>query len=211
MPRQLSFLAADVAPPSIDDVDGLLAGPAHTARRADKARLSVLVGDEWRAEALVAAFAELGIEADTAAAPRRHQDEAGEVDSLVVRTAFSAALAGLAARWSAGAVKRPPPDWRLTGGRLRWWCLAAGAPDAGGFALRLAAGDEPSWPAIGAALSAAALPAVLVGVRGGGPAYRVVGRRRVHRLAELVGDPPPGVPPEYWPAIQAPAVGRSRP
>jgi len=39
----------------------------------------------------------------------------------------------------------------------------------------------------------------LVGPRAGGPAYRVVGQRRLHRLRELVGDPPPGVPDTDWP------------
>jgi hypothetical protein len=31
------------------------------------------------------------------------------------------------------------------------------------------------------------------------PAYRVTGRRRLARLAELVGDPPPGAQPADWP------------
>jgi len=32
-----------------------------------------------------------------------------------------------------------------------------------------------------------------------GPAYRITGRRRLARLAELVGDPPPGAQPVDWP------------
>jgi hypothetical protein len=40
---------------------------------------------------------------------------------------------------------------------------------------------------------------VLVGPRADGPAYRIVGRRRLVRLLELVGDQPAGVPDDAWP------------
>lgn len=56
-----------------------------------------------------------------------------------------------------------------------------------------------NWIAIGDALAAVGLPAVLVGAESGGPAYRIVGPRRITRLAELVGEAPPGAPIEAWP------------
>jgi len=43
------------------------------------------------------------------------------------------------------------------------------------------------------------LAAVLVGGRGAHPMVRITGRRRLGRLAELVGDPPPRVPAAAWP------------
>lgn len=201
MTRQLSFLAADIGPPSIDDVDGLLAGPAHTVRRGSAARLSLIVLERWRADVLVTELDRLEVGATVTA---------GEQGAWVVRTAFMPELAVVAERWSTGSAKRPPPRWVLTGARLRWWCLGAGHSDPPGYALGLGAGDEQAWPAIGSALAAAALPAVLVGARGRDPAYRVVGQRRLHRLAELVGDPPDGVPEESWPLSAAETVGGRR-
>ncbi|MDT4987693.1 MAG: hypothetical protein QOI74_1787 [Micromonosporaceae bacterium] len=63
-----------------------------------------------------------------------------------------------------------------------------------------AGGDEAlTWEIVGAGLAAAGLPAVLLTPRAGGPAYRIVGRRRLARLAELVGEAPAGAPPGGWP------------
>ncbi|MFC4042357.1 hypothetical protein ACFO1B_28365 [Dactylosporangium siamense] len=56
-----------------------------------------------------------------------------------------------------------------------------------------------NWVAIGDALATAGLIAVFVGPKAGGPAYRIVGLRRVTRLAELVGEPPAGAPQASWP------------
>jgi hypothetical protein len=39
-----------------------------------------------------------------------------------------------------------------------------------------------------------------VGPRADGPAYRIVGQRRLNRLRELVGDAPAGAEPTDWPA-----------
>jgi hypothetical protein len=95
----------------------------------------------------------------------------------------------------------------LDGPRLRWWCLCAGTAylDAAApmYTLALGASDEPAWGSVGAALAAAGIPGVLVGPRADGPAYRIVGRRRLARLRELVGEPPPGVPAEGWPPSPA--------
>jgi hypothetical protein len=56
-----------------------------------------------------------------------------------------------------------------------------------------------NWVVVGDALAAAGLIAVFVGPKAGGPAYRIVGLRRVTRLAELVGEPPAGAPQASWP------------
>jgi hypothetical protein len=58
--------------------------------------------------------------------------------------------------------------------------------------------DELVWPAVGAALVRAGLPAAQIGPRADGPAYRLIGQRRLARLRELVGERPAGVPEEAW-------------
>ena len=123
----------------------------------------------------------------------------------MVRTPFTTRLLPLARRWTTGALVRPPDRFHFDGRRLRWWSLAAGAPDALGYTLGLGAGlggGEETWSRVGAALAQEGIPGTFVGPRGTGqrePAYRIVGARRLARLRELVGDPPPGVPPETWP------------
>ncbi|HVA60706.1 MAG TPA: hypothetical protein VNG13_09255 [Mycobacteriales bacterium] len=189
---QLSFFSAESMPPSPLDVEGLLAGPAQIARRGSEARLSVVVSDEpWRVVALLTGLRDRGLEPETVPS-----DGAG---TIVVRTAFSRALHPLADRWAVGAVKRPPVGFVLDGSRLRWWCLSAGSGGPLGYTLVLGKGDQSAWPALGAALSAVGVPAALVRPRGAGPVYRVVGRRRLARLRELVGEPPDGAPGNAWP------------
>jgi hypothetical protein len=188
---QLSFFSAEALPPSVHDLEGLLAGPGQIVRRGDRARVSVVVEPGWRVEALVDAMGVVGLEADVA--------PSGE-SRTAVRTMFIPALLPLATRWTSGALKLPPPGLHLDGPRLRWWALAAGRTEPAGYALGLGQSDEPAWPGIGAALAAAGVPGTFVGPRAEGPAYRVVGRRRMARLRELVGPPPTGAPAEAWPA-----------
>ena len=188
---QLSFFSAEARPPSVDDLEGLLAGPGQVVRRDGLARVSVVVAEPWRVDALAAALADLGFEPETA--------PSSDGSGTTVRTPFSPALLPLALRWTSGAVTLPPVGFVLDGRRLRWWALAAGRPDAGGYALGLGQNDDAAWSAVGAALAAAGVPGTFLGPRADGPAYRVVGRRRLARLRELVGDPPEGWPPEAWP------------
>lgn len=199
MPAQLSLFSVGVRPPAYADLEGLLAGPAHVVRRAGTARVSVLLPspEPWRVAVLLESFAELDLGAEVATA------EFG----LSVRTRFAKELEPLAARWTSGAVTTAPPGLALDGARLRWWCLAAGHRDAVGYALRLS-DVEASWAPVGAALAAAGVPGTLVrprpdgqaGSRPGSPAtqaYRIVGARRLTRLAELVGPAPEGA--SDWP------------
>jgi hypothetical protein len=117
-----------------------------------------------------------------------------------VRTAFTPMLAELAAGWAgSGTGKRAPGGLVLDGPALRLWYVVAGRRWEAGHALGLGENDERSWAAVGAALARAGLPAAFVGPRGDGPAYRLSGERRRRRLAELVGDPPPGWPAQDWP------------
>ena len=192
---QLSFFAADSEPASLADLEGLLAGPAQVVRAGDTARLSVVLHvpaaePGWRAATLLDVF--------------RERDLGGEctatVDDLAaVRTDFRPELLPLTATWARGAMKAPPPGFTLDGPRLRLWAIAAGRRDDYGYLFTLGESDEAGWAATGAALAAAGVPATLVGPRAGGPAYRVTGQRRLRRLAELVGDPPPDATEGDWP------------
>jgi hypothetical protein len=49
-------------------------------------------------------------------------------------------------------------------------------------------------------LARAGVAGVFVGVRAGGPAYRVTGRRRLIRLGEYVGERPATAGADDWPA-----------
>ncbi|RKT52145.1 hypothetical protein [Saccharothrix australiensis] len=117
---------------------------------------------------------------------------------LEVATAFRTDLAGLASQWLVDDAKVVPPDFALHGGLLRLWALASGRWAESGYVLGL----DPAAPAthepLQKALAASGLPATLL--KTGGPALRVVGRRRLARLAELVGRAPRGVVERTWPA-----------
>jgi len=193
VPGQLSFFSAGTRPPAYADLEGLLAGPGQVVRRGPTARISVVLAaaPKWRVAALTDSLAALGLVAEVAATGGR--------GATVVRTPFAAELVPLAERWTVGAAKRPPPGFRLDGARLRWWCLAAGSQDTAGYSLALDPAVDFSWAALGAALAGAGVPGTLVGPRALGPAYRVLGVRRLARLRELVGDPPPEAGPGDWP------------
>lgn len=200
--RQLSLFGVEARPASPLDLEGLLAGAGQVVRMGGTARVSIVVADAWRARALLRETATRGLAATC--------EKATVEGHIGVRTAYSSVLAPLARSWLRGAVKHPPPGFALDGRRLRLWAIAAGAPDGahaftfqlgatdGAGAPSFAAADDQLWGIVGAALAAAGLPAVLLGPRAGGPAYRIVGRRRLARLAELVGDHPPEARPDQW-------------
>lgn len=189
--RQLVFFGADAAEPTVADLAGLLAGPGAVVRMGGTARLSVRVDSAWRVHVLVAELAQRGLAASwEPTGDERH----------AVRTSYTRVLKPLAAAWLHGPVKRPPATFHLTGRRLRLWLAAAGTPEPpGGFLLGLGESDQECWEPVGAALAAAGLAGTFVGPDEGGPAYRITSRRRLARLAELVGGPPAATPVDAWP------------
>ncbi|MFR9779975.1 hypothetical protein ACL02O_28455 [Micromonospora sp. MS34] len=188
--RQPSLFSTEAADPSLADLAGLLAGPGEVVRMGGTARISVVVDAAWRVHVLVAELAARGVPASW---------EPTEDGRHLVRTAYATTLAPLARAWLRGAAKRPPAGFHLNGRRLRLWAAAAGAADPAGFLLRLGAGDEDCWPPVRVALATVGLPGAFVEPAEGGPAYRIGGRRRLARLAELVGDRPPAAPAADWP------------
>jgi hypothetical protein len=184
-PRQPSLFGVEASDPTPEDLAGLLAGPGELGRLGGTARVGVVVDAGWRVHILVAELARRGL-------PATWESVDGQ---FVVRTAYSARLVPLARAWRDG----PPPGLHLAGQELRLWVAAAGSPSPDGYLLGLGGSDQ-AWPAVGAALSAAGLAAALLVPGDAPPAYRITGRRRLARLAELVGDPPPAAPAGAWPA-----------
>jgi hypothetical protein len=189
--RQLSLFGVEAGPPVPEDLEGLLAGPGQVVRMGGTARVSVVVDELWRAQVLHRELRDRELQVTCVSTVEQH---------IGVRTAYSTLLAPLGTAWLRGAVKVPPAGFALEGRRLRLWMAAAGYAEPVGFTLRLGPSDEPAWAPVGAALAAVGLSAALLSPRAGGPAYRISGRRRIARLAELVGDRPAPAPPEAWPA-----------
>jgi hypothetical protein len=111
------------------------------------------------------------------------------VAAFEVRTAYSSRLNALARGWP------PPADHLfLSGPGLRLWVAAAGEPRPGGYSLGF--GPDSDRVAVDAALSRAGLAGV---VSDAGRRYLISGRKRLARLAELVGERPDAAPPRLWP------------
>lgn len=192
----MSLFSAGAREPQLADLDGLLAGSGQVVRRGQEARVTVVVTDAWRVTALASELHGLGLDPEL---EDGDPDERGP-GSVAVRTPWLAELRPLADAWTRGAVKLPPPGWELDGPRLRWWCLADGRVGPAMYTLALGPNDQQAWAPVGAALAGAGVPGLLVGPRADGPAYRIVGQRRLNRLRELVGDPPAGATAGDWPA-----------
>jgi hypothetical protein len=225
--RQLSIFGAETTDPSPADLAGLLTGPGRLGRMGGTARVSVTVDAAWRVHVLVGELVSRGLvvswlpvepadepaeteeqkikdetEADVrvADAPESSDGPAAITDtgrdrpgpgvaSFEVRTAYSSRLNGLARAW-------PPPPGRLflSGPRLRLWVAAAGEPRPGGYALGLDPVDDPELA------DSALVRAGLAGtVSDHGLHYVISGRKRLRRLAELVGDRPAAAPGTVWP------------
>ena len=190
---QFSLFGAEASAPVLADLDGLLLAGGHWVQHEAAARLSVVVADRWRADALDRAFAERGVDGPEAVVPA----EAG----YAVRTAFSAGLRDAARRWRRGANEGLPRGFELDAGGLRLWAIAAGRRDEAGYLLATAEPDDPIHQAAGAQLARLGVAAVSLGVRGG-PGWRVTSARRLRRLVELLGPAPAGGA-QHWPSAEA--------
>jgi len=194
----MSLFSAEASGPDIADLCGVLCGQGQvTGFARTAARLTVEVDEVWRARVLAAEFGRRGVAAELG------RSEAGAPS---IRTAFRSDLIGLANAWLRGREKTLPTRFRLTGAALRLWALAAGRPGVQGYLLAVDERAPETHEPLAEAFRQLGLPAHLVGPKGGGPAVRVTGRRRLATLAELIGMPPPGaepVWPQHAPARQA--------
>ena len=201
---QLSFFSADYQPPTVHDLGGLLAAHGQITTDGAGARLSILLDDAARAAAEVAERARRDVAAEVVRVE-------GDGPALVMRTHRSAALLPLAREWTRGAVKSVPRNLTVTAGFSRLWVLAAGRRDDSGYLL----GVDPHTPDtvddLIAACSRAGLAGAAVGVRAGGPAIRIVGHRRLARLADTVGTLPADLPAGCAPPDEHRAVHDDQP
>lgn len=197
---QLSLFSADLTPPQLSDLGGLLAANGQIVTGIGGVRLSILLADSWRAEALLRECRVRDVGAEVIAGADRVVG-ADPIAATVFRSQFSELLAGLAQEWTRGAVKAVPAGLTLTPGLLRCWTIAAGHPADIGFLLGLDPHAPDTYEPLAAVCAAAGLAGSLLGVRGGGPAVRIVGYRRCARLAEMIGTPPPEAPRGAFPAL----------
>jgi hypothetical protein len=136
--RQLSLFGVEARPPAPLDLEGLLAGAGQVGRMGGTGRVSIVLDDAWRCGVLRAELELRGLVVTC--------EPTGEDDRWRLRTAYSAALAPLAARWLDGeGAKVSPRDLALEGRRLRLWVAAAGDYDGQrAYLLRLAPRPRPA-------------------------------------------------------------------
>ncbi len=190
---QLSFFSAESVPPAVTDLTGVLAAAGQVVTIGTGARLSVVVDEVWRAAALAEMVVAAGLQAEITQT---------EEDTPLVRTAVDSRLLGIAANWTRGAVKTVPSAWLPGARELRAWILAAGAPDADRYLLGLDPHAPDTHSPLASALMRVGIAPTLIGTRGGHPALRISGRRRLSRLVESVGDAPDGAEASAaWPRV----------
>jgi hypothetical protein len=190
---QLSFFSAESVPPAVSDLTGVLAAAGQIVMVGGGARLSVVVDQVWRAQALGQMIDEAGLTAEITVT-----DE----NTPLVRTAIEAGLRPIAIEWTRGAVKTVPPLWLPGPRELRAWILAAGVPEADRYLLGLDPHAPDSHSPLASALMRVGIAPTLIGTRGARPALRISGRRRLSRLVENVGEPPEvaeALP--FWPHV----------
>lgn len=186
---QFSLFGAEAAAPALADLDGLLLAGGRWVRSGKGARVSVVVADRWRADALADAFVQRAVGGPDAII--------ATVNGFGVRTAFAPALVEHAIRWTRGASQGLPAGFALGPGGLRLWAIAAGHRDDVGYLLATADVQDPIHHCAGAELSRLGVAAVSLANRGG-PGWRVTSVRRLRRLVELLGPPPTGAEAD-WP------------
>jgi hypothetical protein len=190
---QLSFFSAESVPPAVADLTGLLAAPGQVVLVGQEARLSVVVDQLWRAQAIAEMIVETGLEPEIA-----RTDE----NTPLVRTTVDPRLVPIASDWTRGAVKTVPPHWLPGPRELRAWTLAAGTPEADRYLLGLDPHAPDTHSPLASAMMRVGIAPTLIGTRGSHPALRISGRRRLSRLVENVGEPPGDVEAfQQWPRI----------
>lgn len=187
----MSLFSAETEDPAIDDLAGLLAAQGQSLHTATGARVSVVVGDQWRALAIVGDIVATGILADVAAS-----DEG----TPIARTEATPRLTALHRRWSTGAVKTVPDGWTPSPRALRLWVLAAGRPEGAHYVLGLDPHAPDTHGPLATALMRVGIAPTLVGAQGHSPCLRITGRKRRARLLETVGAAPGDVGAQAcWP------------
>ncbi|MCV7080760.1 hypothetical protein [Mycolicibacterium insubricum] len=191
--EQLSFFSAESVPPAVTDLSGLLAAAGQIVISGAARGWSVVVDALWRAVGIAEMITEAGLIAEIT-----HTEE----DTPLVRTGVDERLLPMAAAWTRGAVKTVPSAWLPGSRELRIWVLAAGDADADRFLLGLDPHAPDTHSPLASALIRVGIAPTLIGTRGGHPALRISGRRRLTRLVENVGEPPGDTEAfAHWPRV----------
>lgn len=193
---QLSFLSADFVPPQVTDLGGILAAQGQITVSGGGCRLSVLVPDRWRAEALSQELTVRGVPVEPVSITAEKE--------WLVRTDRTVGLLTLAAAWTRGAVKAVPSDLAPDPGLIRCWALTAGRQYDQDIVLGLDPRSPDTHDPLAAVLLRAGLAPQKVGVRTGGTGLRISGRARLSRLADLIGHAPAGA--RNWGGPDGPAA-----
>ena len=183
---QFSLFGAAAAEPTLDDLDGVLLAGGHWVRSAGAtARLSVVVADRWRADALAAEF-------DRARRRRgRRRRDAAEAASGCARRSPPALAAG---RSALEPGRQPGAAGRLRARRRADCGCGRSRPAAPTTAATCSGRPSRTTDPPGrrrAVVPARGSPAVSLGraaARAGGSPRR----KRLRRLAELLGAAPAG-------------------
>lgn len=198
---QISFFAADVAGPSVADLAGLLCAHGRIlAFGGTAARLSITVDERARADALVAEFARRGVTVRGARVDQGYE----------LATAFRADLLDLAGHWGGTGTKTVPEGFRLDGGALRLWALAAGSPAESGHVFGFDAAAPQTHEALTSAFGDVGFAGRAVSPLAEPAGVLISGRRGLIELTELLG-PISGAVEPWWPRCPPPERPREAP
>lgn len=187
---QMSLFSAEIEDPAIADLAGLLAAQGQSVHTSWGARVSVVVADEWRADAICREITDAGLEAEIVTSEEGHP---------IARTEANPRITALHRAWTTGAVKSVPEGWTPTPHALRLWTLASGHQDGAHYFLGLDAGAPDTYAKLSTSLMRVGIAPTLVGTRGSNPGLRISSHKRITRLLENIGIAPEAAPDGVWP------------
>ncbi len=173
----------------------MLAGPGQVVTSEDRARISIVVDRDWRAQAVAELIAQCGLGAEVTRS---------EEGSPLVRTQSTPALLPLSVQWTKGAVKAVPVGWVPNSRQLRVWAVAAGRLEEGGerFVFGLDPHAKETHAPLAQALMRVGIAPTQLGNRTPGPGLRVSGKKRLTKLVEYLGEAPRHVDTSVaWPHV----------
>ena len=191
----LSFFSAESIPPAVTDLAGMLAGHGQVVTNEDRARISIVVDRDWRAQAIAELIAQCGLGAEVT-----RSDEG----SPLVRTQATPALLPLSVQWTKGAVKSVPSGWVPNPRQLRVWAVSSGRMEEDGerFVFGLDPHATQTHAPLAQALMRVGIAPTQLGNRTPGPGLRIAGKKRLTKLVEYLGEAPRHVDIEAaWPHV----------
>lgn len=198
---QLPLFSGRADLPELADLGGVLAAHGQITGDATGARLSILLGEPWRADALAQEYGRRGVAVEIRAVdqPDRSADR-----RILLRSDRRYDLIPLMRQWSRGSVKAMPDRLTVSGHLLRCWVIAAGRRSDTGYELGLDPHAPGMYQQLAQACTRSGWSARPIRVQSGRPVLRITGARRMAALADEIGPPPPGAPPTAFPGPPRP-------